>query len=131
AARRPADEPAPGRGNRPPVGPALLRKGCRRPDTADSVACLTACTARSPGLTRFRSVRFIWPSIPTDRVRTRMCTEGYCEHHAHPLPDDPSAGPAAAVDRRRLLLAAAGGAAALTLTPMSFAQAATGDADQA
>lgn len=60
-----------------------------------------------------------------------MCTEGYCEHNTHPLPASDSADVPAAVDRRRLLLAAAGSVAALTLTPMSFAEAAEGDKDQA
>jgi hypothetical protein len=53
-----------------------------------------------------------------------MCTEGYCEHHADPLPASEPAESPAALDRRRLLMAGAGGVAALTLAPMSFAQAA-------
>ncbi|SDO63290.1 CehA/McbA family metallohydrolase [Actinacidiphila guanduensis] len=59
-----------------------------------------------------------------------MCAEGRCEHHVAPL--DPgalpeSAEPASAdagVRRRRLLTAGLGGAVALTLAPVSFAEAA-------
>jgi hypothetical protein len=60
-----------------------------------------------------------------------MCADGRCEQHATPL--DPASAPGAAtsdgVGRRRLLAAGLGGAVALTLAPVSFAEAADGTSD--
>jgi hypothetical protein len=55
-----------------------------------------------------------------------MCLDGHCEHNVNPLPsdavraDDAGAG----LGRRRLLTVGMAGAAAITLSPISFAQAA-------
>ncbi|MGW5545072.1 CehA/McbA family metallohydrolase [Streptomyces sp. NPDC003998] len=57
-----------------------------------------------------------------------MCLDGHCEHNADSLAPDAAHGDdsGAGLGRRRLLAAGVAGAAALTLAPVSFAQAADG-----
>ena len=70
-----------------------------------------------------------------------MCLDGHCEHRVNPLDPGPdtgadhettgAGGPGGALGRRGLLAAGIAGAAALTLAPVSFAQAADASSDGA